>query len=392
MSRSPSVLVSLSASLVVLAACGEARPVLDEGPVEQCARCHGFPPLYVPPHTPDLTSCQPCHPEPPGATHANGRVDLQSPHAGGYASPTVHGPQFLDQLAGVPGALACRACHGEDLSLCGSCHSSAASGAWERWETNCTFCHGTRTPAYDGGLLASASPAGSGDTVRMRLEGTTTVTTADTYRIGKHRSHVLQEGGASDAYPALPCATCHAVPATVEHVGAGPDRRATVVFEARQAFPGLTEAQLAALPDPLVAYAPHSTTASGTIHACATYCHGSDPLTGAALWGGEDTRPQWRTTYANVSCTSCHSNPPPTGKLVVRCDTDGDGVLEPCTVHAWHDLAANGSGCGSCHPPATAATHVSGVKDVTSSGWDPATRSCSAVACHADPGTRSWYE
>jgi hypothetical protein len=391
-----------------------------------CDGCHSVPPA-TPAHL-GLTGadlggeCSGCHADTINADgsfnfvaggHIDGDLDAPPPHAPVlgvvYRTVSVHGARFLDDLAGMvdPQMLkSCNTCH-VSYKNCDACHSSATNPApaisWNQtnWRSNCTFCHGTRTPGYVPGDLVQASPSGTGDTLRMRLESTTVVTTGDQYRIGKHRSHVQQEGGVSDAFPAIACGACHVVPASLNHVGLGPDRHATVTFDVRQAFPGLTEAQYAALPTPFATIAPFTTNPNGTIQHCFGYCHGTDAQTGDAVWGGRASptgslaaiRPQWRSSYGNVDCASCHSNPPPTGKQVLQCDADGDGTLELCSNHEWHDIAVNGAGCNACHTPALVPTHVNGVKNVTlGASWDDAAKSCTNIACHTPAGaTRTWY-
>lgn len=72
------------------------------------------------------------------------------------------------------------------------------------------------------------------------------------------------------------------------------------------------------------------------------------------------------------ACGSCHAIPPALGE------------------HAFH--AAKGIDCATCHgagyssTTTNAATHMNGVKNVSLSVWNPATRSCASY-CH---GTKAW--
>ena len=139
---------------------------------------------------------------------------------GNFTSPVIHGPEYLDWVAGKTDAFTCTACHGATYDgqgiapSCNACHALPASGGWVGWRTNCTFCHGTRTATYGAESLGRASP---GDGVDQRLSGKPAPG-----RIGRHRSHLLGR----PAFPAFACATCHAVPSSVSHVRL--DRRAPV--------------------------------------------------------------------------------------------------------------------------------------------------------------------
>ena len=327
----------------------------------ECDGCHG-----VPPPTPvhgglsgtDLTSCALCHPETmtasgalilPGGAHLNGMVDRTEGHPDPFVLASVHGPQYLDDLAGTPGASSCASCHGPSLGYCDACHSRPASGGWASWQTNCTFCHGTRTPAYAAASVTLSSPP---DALSQRLTGVAVAT-----RTGKHRQHLNGKPG----YNAVPCATCHAVPTTAAHVSV--DRRATVVFDPAAAFPTLTADELAALPDPLATYDP-----SGTTPRCGNnYCHGftlAGRTTNGALYP-----PGWSTLAPGInSCTVCHGDPPRSGRLLAA---DGVYCADSCSIHYWHVQALPDAGydtCTDCHTGSAAANtakrHVNGRFDV----------------------------
>jgi len=171
-----------------------------------CGGCHATPPA-TPTHasvTGGLTACAACHPgtmnadgtiKVAGGLHVDGAVQSTSPHAAGYAAAAQHGAAYLNTLGGVSGALDCASCHGAALTSCNTCHASAAGGAWVSWQTNCTFCHGTKTNPYTAANLNRADPS-----------------------TGRHGNH----GSVS-------CATCHTVPTTLSHVG-GATARATVIL------------------------------------------------------------------------------------------------------------------------------------------------------------------
>jgi len=311
---------------------------------------------------------------PPGST----------PH-GNFTSPTVHGPEYLDWVAGKTDAFPCTACHGTTYDgmgiapSCNACHALPASGGWVAWRTNCTFCHGTRTATYGAESLVRASPP---DSVAQRLSGTPAPG-----RTGRHRSHLLGR----PAFPAFACGTCHAVPSSVSHVRL--DRRAPVVFDPASAFSGLSAGELAALPSPLAVYDGSSSPPT----CAANYCHG------ATLSGGRPAAlaapPAWSSAAPAVTdCTSCHGAPPDTGRAL---PADGVYCLSGCSVHAWHVQALPVLGyesCDACHHGSAlgnaAALHVNGRVDVVFSAgitgsWDAVAGTC-ATACHSDPVPRSW--
>jgi predicted CxxxxCH...CXXCH cytochrome family protein len=353
-----------------------------------CDGCHGVPPsttFHAGVSGSDLTQCAGCHPatisaagaiDVAGGKHVNGMVDRVGGHSVGFDQPASHGPQYLDAVAGAPGAADCRSCHGAGLVLCGNCHAQPANGGWLSWESNCTFCHGARTPAYDAGSLTLASPP---DAVAERLSSVAAPT-----RTGKHRAHLNGRAG----YPQYACGTCHAVPTTVSHVRV--DRRAPVVFDAAAAFTTLSAGELAALPSPLAVY-----DASASTPTCASnYCHG------ATLSGGTPTAlqspPRWSSSAAAInSCAVCHGDPPDTGQLLAA---DGAACATTCSNHVFHVQALT-SGCDACHhggaPVDDAGLHVNGRVDVawppgTTGTWDGVAKTCAAMSCHSDGAPRSW--
>jgi predicted CxxxxCH...CXXCH cytochrome family protein len=324
----------------------------------------------------DLTACAVCHPatitaggaiDVAGGHHVNGTVDRIGGHAAGYAARSAHGSQYLDRLAGAAGAVDCTSCHGATLAFCDACHGQSASGGWVSWRTNCTFCHGARTPAYRAGDLVRAAPP---DAVSQRLTGVAAPT-----RTGNHLAHLSGRAG----FPSLPCASCHAVPATIEHVRL--DRRAPVAFDAGAAFTTLGAQELAALPTPLATYSP-STGQCG-----ANYCHGG------GLPGGTSTTPAWASDAPPIAdCTTCHGAPAASAATLVG---GGDLCATTCNLHVGH---ANAFGCAVCHagsaPANTAGRHVDGSLDVAwgagiTGTWDPQAKTC-GVSCHSDVVPRGW--
>lgn len=320
---------SLSASTVavalaaLLAACGSARELEEQSSTAACARCHGFPP---PPFTmghPADANCVECHADTvdanndllPGGAHANGRIDT-----------TGHPLPYVDQHAAAALAAigSCTLCHGADYGggvarSCTGCHDTDIGFA--DWKTNCTFCHGSRTPGWNGAPVEAAAPA-----------------------TGAHAIHLT---GGIYAGP-LPCASCHAVPAqtfpeSLEHV----DGRVTIEFSP-------VAAQGVANP----AYA------NGT---CAVYCHGSTFLLG----GGANPKPAWTST--GLACGACHTTAPTSGlhgfhlaggvpcaschpgyvagaSPTVNPAVHVNGTFEADPITIGTTLSAWPAGCATCHP------------------------------------------
>ncbi len=338
-----------------VAACDTARKIEQTSAIEDCARCHGFPPPA--PH-PQGTACDVCHSTTvgpgnviiPGGTHMDGRVEVTG-HPADYP-PSVHGP---DADAGIA---ACATCHGADYAGAGtgaSCNDCHATAGYPDWKTNCTFCHGTRTPGFTDANLAFAAPPQS-------VDGTEIQTSANP-KVGAHQAHVAAP---PDANP-LPCAACHggvptrAFPGSLDHVDGQP---ATIAF-------GDLASQGVASPS----YA-------GGGGSCAVYCHGTGTAfvnPGAAP--STVASPAW--TVTSIACNGCHGAPPSTGE---------------------HGFRNHAFPCGYCHLQVAASTatpaivnkalHVNGAKDVelTVPGtWDGTAKTCTNVACHTTQGARSWY-
>jgi hypothetical protein len=275
-----------------------------------CGSCHALPPSTASghPNVPaNLTYCSVCHPDTmngdgtlnlAGGKHLDGSIDSSGMH-GDYSSPATHGPRFFDYLAGL-GSLDCKACHGATYAggIGPSCNSCHASYGWTGWQSNCSFCHGTKSAASRAGYSVAAQPTWSAppDAIAQRLTGVAAPT-----RTGAHQAHLsgATAGGLSFALP-FTCATCHAVPSDLSHIG-GSTSRATVA---------LSGAGQASLPASLGTYSQ----ATGT---CATYCHGAA------------ASPAWAST--GLVCGSCHALPPSTA--------------------SGHPSVTGGlTACNGCHP------------------------------------------
>jgi predicted CxxxxCH...CXXCH cytochrome family protein len=341
---------------------GGARPAITwTGTLGEprCEQCHGFPPPA--PH-PQFSNCATCHPLTvnaageivAGGKHVNGVVDLAGVHPVGYgarANSAFHGPDAIRFLSKRPEAVDCASCHGTDLNggqgpSCNACHASVG-WASPAWQSNCTFCHGARTPAFTfaSDLLLAAPPEGVG--------GETSGA-----HVGAHQKH-LSQGALSNGFA---CVTCHAVPQQADPL-AHLDGTAVVSLQGQDALP----AGVGNLPANLGTYAPAGQT-------CTVYCHG------ATLPGGPVPAPVW--TQTGLACNACHGVAPKTGK-------------HPAML-GFHTVAS----CSDCHGEVVDGAlqivdrqkHVNGNVDVklSSGAWDPAAKTCSSVGCHLTPSARAW--
>jgi predicted CxxxxCH...CXXCH cytochrome family protein len=268
------------------------------------------------------------------------------------AAAASHPTQYVP--AHAPAALAdlngCRACHGADYDggstgvSCNGCHGLFG---FSDWQTNCTFCHGTRTQGWTsspGSLVLAAPPFGSHRETQTSEPP-----------VGAHQKHL---GNGSLVSDGVACTECHVVPADLSHVGGG---AAAVAFGPLASQGGLTPAY-----------------AGGT---CAsTYCHG------ATLAGGGRTTPSWT---GSAACGDCHGSPPVSG----RHTTTVNHSSQHCSAcHAT--VATNTTQPGVLDTPAARALHVNGAKDVSFAGagtWTASTKTCSNVACHTgQPADRLW--
>ena len=305
-------------------------PVWTGGPAQAaCGTCHGNPP---PSHAATSTTCSSCHPgtvkadgtiDLAGGLHVNGAVEVTGGHPAGWADPTQHG-----YAANSQGLAGCKSCHGAALDggssgvSCASCHGAG-------WQSNCTWCHGTRTPGWTSARLELAAPPA----------GTQGQTATTTRAVGAHARHLA--GGTIG--PALACTECHLVPVDLAHLDGTP----LITFGAGARRGGAVPAW-------------------NGVGCSATYCHGGT-LTG----GGTNKVPAWTGGSTQAACGTCHGIAPSTGR------------------HGTHSGKAT---CGDCHPGSTStsvnlATHLDGVKQVGNkvTAWNAATRAC--TGCH---GNDTW--
>jgi len=313
-----------------------------DGTQAACGTCHGAPP--PPPHS-TSTSCQTCHAGYTAAsvnlaTHLNGTVE-GSPHDPGWADRAQHGTQV-----NLTGLASCKTCHGDlgPTSSCGTCHASAG---FPSWDTNCTFCHGST-------VTGRQNPP-------VDIQGRSAATNVS---VGVHESHA-----STTIATFLACTECH------------PARTASVTTDAAHVDGnGIAEVALGALARTGGAAATYVRVSATSATCASTYCHGR-------FSGGENSgngaTVNWTST-TQVTCTSCHGNPPSSGR------------------HSKHE---NKFGCWICHNAVVSSTngfvdktlHVNGADNVRFGGtyrdrtvtgtWNASTRTCSNLSCHR---SESW--
>jgi predicted CxxxxCH...CXXCH cytochrome family protein len=268
-----------------------------------------------------------------------------------WTSPALHGPAYLDLLGGASGALNCATanCHGVNLQgaglapNCDTCHQQAS---WTAWRTNCSFCHGARTPAAKAGYVLAEHPDWSAppDAIAQRLNGVPVPA-----RTGAHQAHLSGISASGEVLSGpFRCETCHPVPANLSHIGGSTSRASVALAGAGQG----------GLPPALGTYA----VAQGT---CTTQCHG----TVSPAWGS-----------GAIACGTCHALPPPGPHPVVvggapRCSlchpssVKPDGTIDAAGTHVNGSVEIVGGGaCDACHgfPPAIGAHRAhDGLSDAT---------------------------
>jgi len=306
-----------------------------DGTQDACGTCHGNPPPA--PHS-SSTACGSCHDGYTStsvnlALHVNGKVEAKSPHPAGFADKAQHGYQV--NLTGLSG---CKSCHGANLDGVGgtaqSCKTCHATAGFATWDTNCTFCHGNRTTGVQ-------SPP-------VDIQGRTVTTNVS---VGVHASHQT-----TTIANAIACGQCH------------PARTASVITDAAHIDGnGIAEVAFGALAK-TGGVTPVYTRSSATSATCAsTYCHGK-------FTGGTSATVSWTST-TQVGCTSCHGNPPATGKHT----SVGSHSSRPC---------GDCHGVGYTNSAVVKATHVDGIKQIGNSlrTYNPSTRTCTS-SCH---GSQTW--
>lgn len=337
-----------------------------------CGTCHGAPP---PSHDRGSTRCNSCHPgtvkadgtiDLANGMHVNGKVEVNQQHSDGWADPSEHGAGAKQGIA------ACQDCHGPDFEggtsgvSCNACHGGTA------WQSNCTFCHGTRLASYTSASLVKAAPP----------LGTRGETSPSQAAVGAHKTHLL--GNAIGR--AVACTDCHAdLPTSLAHVLGQPP---TVEFGAAARRGGAAP------------------TWNG-VSCAASYCHGS-----TLDAGGTNHTPSWTGGAAQAACGTCHGAPPPAphmnrtdcgachpgyGASSVNLANHLNGNVDYSVTCSSCHGAPPSSGqhgehtkksCGECHPGYTsssvnASTHRDGTAETGNqiTSYDRAARSCTNE-CH----------
>ena len=341
-----------------------------DGTFNACgASCHMTPPAGAHPQN---ANCALCH----GAVvakmtggvatwanpalHVDGIVESSSYHGlsgwvspkvtpgTGQANPNHHGfGYFLANHGKDDKGTDCTECHGADFAggtvgvSCNNstinCHgANPAGGTGGDWHA-CNFCHGS---------AAQNNPPA----------GVAAETTSQALAVGRHLAHL----SASATHIAFACTQCHIVPPagdlghtqqytpSADLTTAG--HHGDVTFPPAPTDVNSTGAMTWDVN--AVTGAPPS--ARGT---CNGACH-SDGRGGAP-----NVTPRWAGgTWNAGSCGNCHDAMPSTGH------------------HADHLSSENNVACTTCHPGATSASHVNGLRDVTANiSGAPYTGSISAT-------------
>jgi predicted CxxxxCH...CXXCH cytochrome family protein len=238
-------------------------------------------------------------------------------------------------------ASTCAKCHPDTVNTDGTINATAKghlNGMADTTPLSCTTCHGDAarrgTLLGTDGNLASAPPVPP--------------TGAPSYAVGAHMAH-SNPTAASYLMPPIACMECHLVPLDAGHATNPPPL--VVVF-------GTLSKTGGALP----------TFVAGTAGCAATYCHGNFTF-GTVKGAITATQPLlWTDTWTDSTkraCTSCHGMLPtghpattglPTAASCFQChpqSVNADGTIKVGGGHINGKI--DGGGCTSCHgdPPAT---------------------------------------
>jgi predicted CxxxxCH...CXXCH cytochrome family protein len=246
----------------------------------------------------------------------------------GLPPPTSSGHPFVSNPGGTT---VCSGCHPDTVTSSGTIDVAKAkhmNGAIEVANLTCTTCHG-------GTLSGGTGASGANPVAAAPPRGTKGETSTSDRAVGMHAEHLTSQRFTTS----VSCEACHVVPTSTSH------RNGTVAVT----FRGL------------------ATTGGATpiwngASCSATYCHGNFP-------GGANATMTWaNATVPAIGCTSCHGDPPLTGR------------------HTLH-VGGQGIGCNECHGAGytavsvVAATHVNGQKDTVLAGFNG--RTCTLV-CHGE--------
>jgi predicted CxxxxCH...CXXCH cytochrome family protein len=215
------------------------------------------------------------------------------------------------------------------------------NGATTQTTFGCSQCHGVLSTASPGVVsgAVNAAPGAAGTGVNT----TGAAIAATTPQYGAHRAHLEQSAYGA----ALPCASCHAVPAagnTSHATGAGTGG----------ALATLTWSTLASgTVDPWSSGTPAAPSYTRAAGCASTYCHGQfrNGQTGKTLVWAQDI---------TLTCNSCHgtagpnpATPPggshPANSTCATCHTGYTGTTVNLTTHMNGRLEAAGGDCTGCH-------------------------------------------
>ena len=281
--------------------------------------------------------------------HVNGTVESNKYHTlPGWTTPNYgtnhHGSNYFirNQMRDDRGT-ACTVCHGADYNggtVNVSCNNSTIN------------CHGQNSPANGtGGDWKACNFCHGGATQTNPPHGVANETATTTLGVGKHAQHLA----ASATHVAFTCINCHVIPGAgdIAHI-------AQYVYSADLTqtghhgdvtFPALPTTPLGS---PTSAMAWNVATTNGTTPftgrgTCLGNCHSSG-RTGTATVQAPLVTPYWAgvgpTAWTVASCAMCHAASPTTG------------------THSTHTKSSNNVGCTGCHPAATSALHMNGLRDV----------------------------
>ena len=331
-----------------------------DGTYDSCGQaCHSTPPGGT--HS-TATDCKMCHAAvistfdavTKTATwvdrtlHINGTVESNKYHdLSGWTSPKFgtnhHGSNwFIRNQMRDEHNVACTQCHGAALDggvvnvSCNNatiaCHgaNAATNGTAGNWKA-CNFCHGNATQ--------NNPPTGVANE-----------TATNTLGVGRHAAHLAS----SSTHVAFACTQCHTVPAVndINHI-------LGYIFSADLTTTG--HHGDVAFPTPSTALNNTGAMTWTVTNTTGTPITGRGTCTGACHSNGRSAAPlvtpYWAGgTWTAGTCAGCHAATPTTGN------------------HGAHTKSSNNVGCIACHPAATAATHMNGLRDVNTTitapnGW-----------------------
>lgn len=334
------------------------------GGFESCIICHGadFSGGATGP------SCYTCHgvsaPHPSAPWRGGAVTHTTTDQANASACDACH--RSPSAPSGTPaGCFNSTLCHGSIGGGGGGTHVagwSAASQHGVTAESNfsaCRTCHGSD---YRGGSTAvTCYDCHSGPGITHPAAG---------WVVSDHRNTATAQGSAS-------CQKCHGA----NYSGGGSGVACSTCHMENQTKVHMT----AWYPDVQLNHRTYAKN-NGTARCATVYCHGTN-LSGVAQSGPScSSCHTW--PFTQVSCTSCHGNPP-----------DGSASPNRAGKHSVH-LALSGTNCSSCHSGAGSGTalHQNSAVDVVMAATFNAKTgaasssggTCAKVSCHGGATTPAW--